>query len=220
MWGVFSAKQRRRGPGSWRPRRDRRRSAMHAAVSILLAAGIGVAGAVSPGAVGPVGVAASQAQTSASAAEGPGGPILVVTEPADPFGDYYAEILRAEGLNEFALTTATASRPRPSPAPVVVLAANDALTAARRTADQWVRTAASSSPCGRAPSWRRCSVWAATGGARERVYEDRHRDRGGRRHRPARRCSSMALRIAGRWRGRAPSRRCTQTRSDATATPL
>ena len=76
---------------------------MHAAVSILLAAGIGVAGAVSPGAVGPVGVAASQAQTSASAAEGPGGPILVVTSATSTFGDYYAEILRNEGLNAFAV---------------------------------------------------------------------------------------------------------------------
>jgi len=33
--------------------------------------------------------------------QGPGGPILVVTN--DPFGGYYAEILRAEGLNEFAV---------------------------------------------------------------------------------------------------------------------
>ena len=36
--------------------------------------------------------------------QGPGGPILVVTDPGDPFGTYYAEILRAEGLNEFAVT--------------------------------------------------------------------------------------------------------------------
>ena len=35
--------------------------------------------------------------------EGPGGPILVITRAADPFGRYYAEILRAEGLNEFAV---------------------------------------------------------------------------------------------------------------------
>jgi hypothetical protein len=35
-------------------------------------------------------------------ADGPGGPILVVTSSADPFTSYYAEILRAEGLNEFA----------------------------------------------------------------------------------------------------------------------
>ena len=36
--------------------------------------------------------------------EGPGGPILVVTSNADRFGRYYAEILRAEGLNEFTVT--------------------------------------------------------------------------------------------------------------------
>jgi hypothetical protein len=33
--------------------------------------------------------------------QGPGGPILVVTDPADRFGGYYAEILSAEGLNAF-----------------------------------------------------------------------------------------------------------------------
>ena len=33
--------------------------------------------------------------------QGPGGPILVVSDPADPFGRYYAEILTAEGLNAF-----------------------------------------------------------------------------------------------------------------------
>lgn len=32
---------------------------------------------------------------------GPGGPILVVARPSDPFGRYLAEILRTEGLNEF-----------------------------------------------------------------------------------------------------------------------
>jgi hypothetical protein len=116
---------------------------MHAAaaVSILLSAGIGVAGAASPGAVGPVGVAAAQAQTSVSAAEGPGGPILVVTAPDDPFGDYYAEILRAEGLNEFALSKATALTAETlARHQVVVLAANDALTSAQADLlTQWVR---------------------------------------------------------------------------------
>ena len=34
---------------------------------------------------------------------GPGGPILVITDSSNPFTQYYAEILRAEGLNEFAL---------------------------------------------------------------------------------------------------------------------
>ena len=35
--------------------------------------------------------------------EGPGGPILVVAAAANPFTRYYAEILRAEGLNAFAV---------------------------------------------------------------------------------------------------------------------
>ncbi len=35
---------------------------------------------------------------------GPGGPILVISNAANPFSRYYAEILRAEGLNEFAAT--------------------------------------------------------------------------------------------------------------------
>ncbi|HEX8520660.1 MAG TPA: Ig-like domain-containing protein [Tepidisphaeraceae bacterium] len=43
---------------------------------------------------------------------GPGGPILVITRSANPYTNYYAEILRAEGLNEFAtarLSTVTAA---------------------------------------------------------------------------------------------------------------
>ncbi len=39
--------------------------------------------------------------------EGPGGPILVVSSAANPFGRYYAEILRTEGLNEFTATDIT-----------------------------------------------------------------------------------------------------------------
>ena len=39
--------------------------------------------------------------------EGPGGPILVVTSAGNPFGTYYAEILRAEGLNAFAVADIT-----------------------------------------------------------------------------------------------------------------
>ena len=39
----------------------------------------------------------------AATAQAPGGPVLVVTNPGDRFSDYYAEILRAEGLNEFAV---------------------------------------------------------------------------------------------------------------------
>jgi hypothetical protein len=37
--------------------------------------------------------------------DGPGGPIAVVTDSSNPFGRYYAEILRAEGLNEFDVTS-------------------------------------------------------------------------------------------------------------------
>jgi Domain of unknown function (DUF4082)/Bacterial Ig-like domain/Purple acid Phosphatase, N-terminal domain/Bacterial Ig domain len=33
--------------------------------------------------------------------DGPGGPILVITSSGDPFTSYYAEILRAEGMNDF-----------------------------------------------------------------------------------------------------------------------
>jgi large repetitive protein len=36
--------------------------------------------------------------------EGPGGPILVVASASNPFGRYFAEILRAEGFNEFTVT--------------------------------------------------------------------------------------------------------------------
>ncbi len=36
-------------------------------------------------------------------AQGPGGPILVVTSASSAFGKYYAEILRTEGLNSFAV---------------------------------------------------------------------------------------------------------------------
>jgi hypothetical protein len=49
---------------------------------------------------GLLSVSPVQAQTPS---EGPGGPVLVVTDPGDHFGEYYAEILRAEGLNEFAV---------------------------------------------------------------------------------------------------------------------
>ncbi|HTO02417.1 MAG TPA: DUF4082 domain-containing protein, partial [Opitutus sp.] len=51
---------------------------------------------------------ASQSWTFTTAAsnpwgDGPGGPILVVTSTGNPFTEYYAEILLAEGLNAFTL---------------------------------------------------------------------------------------------------------------------
>jgi hypothetical protein len=39
--------------------------------------------------------------------EGPGGPILVVSNGSNPFSRYYTEILRAEGLNQFTATDVT-----------------------------------------------------------------------------------------------------------------
>ena len=54
---------------------------------------------------------APAAGAQATPEQGPGGPILVITDPGDPFGTYYAEILRAEGLNEFAVTTKANSAP-------------------------------------------------------------------------------------------------------------
>ncbi len=69
--------------------------------------------------------------------QGPGGPILVVT--GGPFGTYYAEILRAEGLNAFLtkdLSTVTAAT---LGAYDVVLLANLALTNAQATMfSDWV----------------------------------------------------------------------------------
>ncbi|OLD17181.1 MAG: hypothetical protein AUJ01_09500 [Acidobacteria bacterium 13_1_40CM_3_65_5] len=47
-----------------------------------------------------------------SPTDGPGGPILIVSSTSNPYSRYYAEILRAEGLNEFAvrdLSTVTAT---------------------------------------------------------------------------------------------------------------
>src|SRR5262247_1907524 len=37
--------------------------------------------------------------------QGPGGPILIVNSPTSSFGTFYAEILRNEGFNEFAVAS-------------------------------------------------------------------------------------------------------------------
>jgi hypothetical protein len=55
--------------------------------------------------------------------DGPGGPVLVVVDPGDQFGRYYAEILRAEGLNAFAVAdTGALTAAGLAPYEVVVLA--------------------------------------------------------------------------------------------------
>ena len=50
--------------------------------------------------IAPVGRVNAQSDPN----QGPGGPILVITSSSSTFGKYYAEILRTEGLNEFAVT--------------------------------------------------------------------------------------------------------------------
>ena len=61
----------------------------------------------------------------------PGGPVLVVTDPADQFGQYYGEILRAEGLNEFAVANVGALNAQTLAAYQVVVLAATALTGAQ-----------------------------------------------------------------------------------------
>src|SRR5262245_33070098 len=51
--------------------------------------------------------AVAGAQAAIPPDQGPGGPILIVTSAANPFTKYYAEILRNEGLNSFAVIDAT-----------------------------------------------------------------------------------------------------------------
>ncbi|MGB7979561.1 MAG: DUF4082 domain-containing protein [Candidatus Nanopelagicales bacterium] len=54
-----------------------------------------------PGTAPAAPLAAAIPAADSPLASGPGGPILIVTESSDPFSQYYAEILRAEGLNAF-----------------------------------------------------------------------------------------------------------------------
>jgi hypothetical protein len=61
--------------------------------------------------------------------DGPGGPILVVVNDGENrFGRYYAEILRAEGLNEFEVAGVGALNPQTLAAHQVVLLAQTSLT--------------------------------------------------------------------------------------------
>jgi hypothetical protein len=75
-----------------------------------------------------------------SPAEGPGGPILLVSDSADPFGTYYAEILRAEGLNEFAVIDKQSLSAATLAGHPVVLLAQTALTGAQASLlNGWVQ---------------------------------------------------------------------------------
>ena len=75
-----------------------------------------------------------------SPGDGPGGPVLVAVDPGDPFGRYYAEILRAEGLNEFAVAeVGSLSAQSLAAYQVVVLAETDVTDAQAAMLDTWVR---------------------------------------------------------------------------------
>jgi hypothetical protein len=75
-----------------------------------------------------------------SPGEGPGGPVLVAVDPGDEFGRYYAEILRAEGLNEFAVASVGTISAQTLAAYRVVVLAETALSDAQAAAlDSWVQ---------------------------------------------------------------------------------
>jgi hypothetical protein len=70
----------------------------------------------------------------------PGGPILVVTSSADPFGWYYTEILHAEGLNAFGMADVSALSAQTLAGHDTVVLASAALTDAQvSTLGAWVQ---------------------------------------------------------------------------------
>ena len=72
--------------------------------------------------------------------QGPGGPILVISNSTDPFSRYYAEILRAEGLNEFQVTDlSNVSASMLANYDVAILAENDLSAAQVSTLTNWVQ---------------------------------------------------------------------------------
>jgi N,N-dimethylformamidase beta subunit-like protein/uncharacterized protein DUF4082/cadherin-like protein/Big-like domain-containing protein/purple acid phosphatase-like protein len=72
--------------------------------------------------------------------EGPGGPILVVSTASNPFTRYFAEILRAEGLNEFTVSDISFVTPATLAAHDVVVLGETALTPGQVTMlGDWVQ---------------------------------------------------------------------------------
>ena len=153
----------------------------------------------------------SAARAQSAPGQGPGGPILVVVDPSDPFGRYYAEILRAEGLNEFAVADVSTVTPATLAGADAVVLAQMALSAvagrdvhelrgSRREPDRDAPRQAAGAAA-RARRHRR--------DPRERLHADRHERRRPARGSPARRCSSTTPRTATPSPGRRPSRRCT-----------
>jgi hypothetical protein len=81
----------------------------------------------------------SAARAAIDPAQGPGGPILVLTNGNSNFGKYYAEILRAEGMNSFAVADVSTVSAATLAAYDVVVLAKTALSAAQvSTLTTWV----------------------------------------------------------------------------------
>ena len=101
-----------------------------------------VSTAIPPVAQASASVASSAvAQATAAADTGAGGPILIVTSggSANPFGAFYAEVLRNEGLNEFAVADVTSLTPASLQSYDVVILAESSLTGAQvTTLTDWV----------------------------------------------------------------------------------
>ena len=73
--------------------------------------------------------------------QGPGGPVLVVGNASNPFSRYYAEILRAEGLNAFTVTDISLVTPVLLSAYDVVVLGQTPLTPAQVTMlSDWVQS--------------------------------------------------------------------------------
>ena len=166
------------------------------------------------------GVAGASAQLTPS--QGPGGPVLVVTDPGDAFGTYYAEILRAEGLNEFAVTDIGSRNAPPSPElrgrrPRRSRGHRRAGDDARRLGQ---RPAATSSPC--APSASSPACWASAptpATSRTGYFKVATGPAAGRRHRRRRRCSSTARPTVHARGADDASPRSTRTRPPPTSNP-
>ncbi|NML19138.1 hypothetical protein, partial [Azohydromonas caseinilytica] len=76
---------------------------------------------------------------AADPAQGPGGPILVLTSGQSNFGPYYAEILRTEGFNAFAVADVASVSPATLAAYDVVILAKTALSGSQVTVlSDWV----------------------------------------------------------------------------------
>ena len=74
-----------------------------------------------------------------SPTDGPGGPILVISSTSSPYSRYFSEILRAEGLNEFATADLSTISPTTLGAYDVVILADMVLTAPQVTMfSDWV----------------------------------------------------------------------------------